>query len=287
MMNRQTIFQLTAVCLFSAYLWFFFSGIASVPFHPDEATQIYMSEDIFLIFDKPSHLYFNENQAADLRQPYRLIDAPLTRTAIGFFRMLTNQAGIQVDWNWSKSWAENQSAGALPTTDLLLIARLACCVLVPLGLVAFYFTCLRFTNHWISLICTLGLAFHPLVLLHTRRAMAEGLLFSLTLFLLWATLTKPSKFKTIVSILLIGLIFQVKQTSLPYLIAAGILLVFHRWKSSGWKQAVITLAGICLSLTLSTFILNPVMWEQPVQVAQEMISQRLTFSFEQTRQCPD
>ena len=41
------------------YLVFFFATIQQVPFHPDEATQIYMSHDVDLLFSNPSSLIYH------------------------------------------------------------------------------------------------------------------------------------------------------------------------------------------------------------------------------------
>jgi hypothetical protein len=37
--------------LFLLILWFYFTGIPSVPFHPDESTQIFMSSDVSISTD--------------------------------------------------------------------------------------------------------------------------------------------------------------------------------------------------------------------------------------------
>lgn len=283
-MNRQTIFRITAACLFFAYLLFFFSGIRSIPFHPDEATQIYTSEDVLLFFSHTSDLFFSDTTQTNLRQHYRLIDAPLTHTSIGLVRLLTNQNGLPADWNWSEDWETNRQNGSLPSTQLLLTARWACTWFVPFSLLAFFQVCRKFSNRWLSLLFTILLGMHPLVLLHTRRAMAEGWLFALSLILLWLILTDQKKYKTILAILVIGILFQVKQISMPFILAAGIILIFRLWKSSGWKTAIATGFWICLSLGLFFYLLNPVMWKQSAVIAQTMISQRFEFSSEQTEQ---
>ena len=105
--------------LTSFYLW----GVMTVPFHPDESTQLYMSGDLDQLLTDPFELAFNPNAVGDLKQHYRLIDAPLTRYILGFGRTIGGFAALHADWDWSKTWTENVQIGALPSEDLLYAGR--------------------------------------------------------------------------------------------------------------------------------------------------------------------
>lgn len=82
-MIKRNIFTFICTILALLYLGFFFGGLASVPFHPDEATQIFMSGDIREMFSKPASLFYSFENSDTPRQHYRLVDSPLTRTVIG------------------------------------------------------------------------------------------------------------------------------------------------------------------------------------------------------------
>ncbi len=159
------------------YMVFFFSTILLVPFHPDESTQIYMSKDVDILFTAPANLFYHAETTLSPEQRYRLIDAPLPRTIIGISRGIFHLPPLKSDWNWSLSWEENKTNGALPTNYLLLISRLGLAVFVPLGLVFFYLTLKGVVNWPISLLVSVVLGMNAIFLVHTRRAMAEGLSF--------------------------------------------------------------------------------------------------------------
>lgn len=120
--------------------WFFLSGLRAVPFHPDESTQLYMSADFEQLLTSTFELTFSPNAQGDLKQHYRLIDAPLTRYILGLGRTIGGFSALPADWDWSKTWDENVQAGALPSEELLYAGRMAITLLLPLGLVFLYLT---------------------------------------------------------------------------------------------------------------------------------------------------
>jgi len=87
------------ICLFLTlfYLW----GMDFVPFHPDESTQIFMSEDSFDFIKDPFSLSYSPDSDLSSKIIYRAIDMPLTRYLIGFARFITNSPGLQSDWDWA------------------------------------------------------------------------------------------------------------------------------------------------------------------------------------------
>jgi 4-amino-4-deoxy-L-arabinose transferase-like glycosyltransferase len=281
-MNRQTLISIGCGLALAAYAVFFLSGLASVPFHPDEATQIYTSADVNLLFENPSALLFADPPADLNRQHYRMIDAPLTRSAIGLLRIITGQPALVSDWNWSHTWDQNITNGALPSSSVLWIARLACALPVPLAICLFFLILKKYFHPLISLGFSLLLGFNPLVLLHTRRAMAEGWLFSLTIVLLWVIFTHPRGWKWWLSLAAIGLILQAKQTCAPILLASGAAMLWDAWQDGKWKGIICTGLGITTAVLIGFYLLNPVLWADPVGVFPKMITDRLAFSTAQT-----
>jgi 4-amino-4-deoxy-L-arabinose transferase-like glycosyltransferase len=117
------------------------------------------------------------------------------------------------------------------------------------------------------------LAANPLVLLHTRRAMAEsGLIFTITLFL-WALArrVKPAWLIAIPA----ALVFCAKQS-------AGVLavvgLVFLIWK--GWQEKhtlsrlILDSVGYGLVFVAVVALLNPFLWSNPIQAGLAAIQAR-------------
>jgi hypothetical protein len=224
-----TLFLMVLVLISAAYLL----GVSSVPFHPDESTQLFTSGDVGLFFQKPSSLFWDPAKESDVRQAYRELDAPLTHLVIAAGRWVTGQPALPVDWDWSKTWAENRQAGALPSAGLLLAGRLAVAVLFPFSILFFFLTVRRVTNDFTAWAAALLLASNALVLLHTRRAMAEGaLLFTLTLTL-WS-LVKAEQRPWLVAIPA-ALAFCAKQ-SLAAFLPLGLLALFWQPASPPEQQ---------------------------------------------------
>jgi len=233
------------------------------------------------MFTQPSSLSFDPGKLADLRQHYRLVDAPLARIAIGKGLTLTGQPPLPQDWNWGITWDQNITAGAYPSSNTLLLARLFTSLLFPLGLAVFFLTLRSFTGKWISLAGVALLALNSLILLHTRRAMAEPLFLTIFLLLLWR-LSKPfSLSNTIWISILLGLFLQAKQLALPTIAAVMVILLWKGWQKSGWRSLIHTLLIPSGCVLLFLFISNPVMWKDPIQVAPIMLEQRQLVSQDQ------
>ncbi len=209
----------------------------------------------------------------DIRQTYRELDAPLARDLIGIGRTIAGLPALPVDWDWSKSWDANQAAGALPGARLLLVARLSVAILFPFSLFFIFKSGQALGGSPLGWLAMLLLAANPLVLLHTRRAMAEsGLIFTITLFL-WA-LTRPVRPAWLIAIPA-ALVFCSKQS-------AGVLalvgLLFVLWQ--GWQQKH-TFSRQLLDATLFGLVfvalvglLNPFLWSNPIQAFQAAIHAR-------------
>jgi hypothetical protein len=256
-------------------------GISKVPFHPDESTQIYMSGDLELFFNDPTALFWNSDRPADIRQNYRLLDAPLTRDLIGAGRWISGHLpATPTDWNWSLSWDENQAAGALPNHRLLLVARLSVAFLFPFTLYFTYDTARRLAGSLAGWIALLLMAGNALVLLHTRRAMAESVLLFTIVFFSWG-LTSRERYQFWLAIPA-ALAFCAKQSA-GVLFIPGLLAVL--WPSSrssakwdGWKNAILYTALFCGVILL----LHPVFWSDPyhavlaaVDARQDLVSRQI------------
>ena len=249
----------------------YFKDILLVPFHPDEATQIFMSSDIDLIVSgHMADLFYNDFPEDIDKQRYRLLDAPYTRYAIGITRIIFRQPQLDKDWDWSKTWQQNQEA--LPGNSLLLISRLSVASLFPITLIIFYFLWKTLFNQKIAILGTVLFLSNSVILLHTRRAMSEsGLLFFLGLSLL-AIFKLPKKY-LFLSAIPVALGINCKLSLLP-LIFIAIIMILYQFRTANWKNMLLPCVYFCLIFISVTYILNPVMWKEPIKVGKIMVSQR-------------
>jgi hypothetical protein len=241
----------------------YFAGVSSVPFHPDEATQIFMSSDLDLLFTHPGELLWSANPIDELRQHYRELDAPLTRYLIGSGRAVENLGELPSDWDWTKSWSANQQQGALPSAALLLVARLAVAWLFPISLILVYLGCRQAGHAWAGLIACALLGFNPLVLLHTRRAMAESVLLFGCALLIWTL--SSARLRPWITGVVGAIALNAKQSALG-LIPAALIGVVWLPGVKGIRPAIMLVRAVealgCLALI--TFLLNPFVWQNPI-----------------------
>jgi len=255
-------------------------GCSLVPFHPDESTQIFMSQDFRLLLTQPRTLAWQPGE--DLIPParYRAIDAPLTRYLIGWARFLNRTPPLENDWNWSLSWVENDSRGALPSSRQLQTSRFAVTLLIPASMLLLYSTVKSILNGPTALLSALLLGLNPLTMLHARRAMAESSLLAGVCFFLWAVTRKR------IRPWLIGLglaaAVNAKQSAVA-LLPVGIIAVC--WPNNGGlntKSVIRRVAELAVVFTAITLILNPFFWSQPFQAARVSLKLRSSFTSAQT-----
>jgi hypothetical protein len=265
----ETIFPFILV-LFTIYsLW----GVQFIPFHPDEATQLFMSSDVDLWFTNPGSMAWDPGQDGDLRQQYRQLDAPFTRYWIGLGRSIAGLPGLPADWDWAKSWEANQASGALPSEALLRAARFAIALLLPLSMTLVFMIGKKLQSGWCGLAASVLFATNALVLLHQRRAMAEGPLVLGILFIVWVIIA--ARDRPVLMGLAMALAFSAKQSSAALAPVAILALVLARYGlPGGMKTIVKNLALFCLVFTLAVIILNPILWSDPVQAALDSVAAR-------------
>jgi 4-amino-4-deoxy-L-arabinose transferase-like glycosyltransferase len=256
----------------------YFTGIRIVPFHPDESTTIFMANDFKRYLSDPFSLMYQSTDISDpienLRQHYRLIDAPLTRYIIGFGLALQNQTPIYTDWNWSSTWEENQSMGALPTERILFVSRISVAGLFLLTLLLSYLIGKNLFGPLAGEILLILTGTHALYLLHTRRAMAEGALIFSIYLVLW--LLPHARSKPVWLGLAAGLAFCAKQSLIPLAAVAGIAVLLPDPADDQFQWKVSILKGLKFFITfLAIFMLfNPVYWSDPIGVIKIGLDER-------------
>lgn len=275
-MKTKHFIPIAIIALITAiYLW----GVASVPFHPDEATQIFMSGDFQKFITQPVDLFHSPTPVDSLRQNYRLLDAPLTRWLIGLARGLTAEPAILTDWNWSLTWQENQAAGALPARELLLISRYSVAWLFALTLYFCYRTGIFLQGSLMGWLLVALMSLNALVLLHTRRAMAESVLLFAVSWLLFAFAKKESNPLSLA--LPAALALNAKQTAAALVIVA-LIAVWVNAAGLSWQKRLRNVIISSTTILLITFLLNPVAWKDPISTARAALAARSDLAARQT-----
>ena len=262
--------DLFVILLIPLSLWYW-AGVPSVPFHPDESTFLFMSADWETLFTRPANLAWRPGPS-DPRQTLRLLDAPLGRYLVGAARWIAGDPALPVDWNWSDTWEKNRQAGALPDPGLLLAGRLGPAILFPFSLFLLYWTGVRLGGGFLGLSAALLLGSNALLLLHTRRAQAEGgMVFWVVLTL--ACLVYCRKRPWLIAIPA-ALAFCAKQSALP-LAAVGLtaIWIYHN------KPVSLRRFGAALGLYLALFAgialgMNPFLWSNPSEAGRAAVAAR-------------
>jgi hypothetical protein len=292
------------VILAGGALVLYLGGLRQVPFHPDESTQVHMSQDFatLVLEGAASALAWRPDEPMSAEMRYRLLDAPWPRYLIGLGWWLAGftRADLNLDWVWAESWQVNLAEGRIPRAEVLLAGRTPAAVLGALTVVLVFALGALARGLGVGLAAALLFGLHPLMLLHSRRAMAEGpLLFASTLAMLAAVLcarqldgqgrfnwrSLSSGALTVGA--LAGLAFSSKQSAIaliPALLAPAALAI---WRSSGPQgrqlEALVTLGlAAVLAASLVFLMLNPVAWAAPKEALGAMLVARVTLVQSQT-----
>lgn len=260
---------------------YYFASIMQVPFHPDESTQIYMSSDLEKFFTSPEELFWVKNGLEDRRMELRMLDAPLSRYFIGIARLISGQDPTTSDWDWSLTYVENQENGALPSKNLLFSSRLAVSFLFPFSLVLIWHLLKKNFGAlagWFGIFATAG---NALVLLHTRRAMAESLTFFFVICLIYFLFSKRPN--PLLLGLLAALVVSAKQSTIIWLIVIlALLLVGSQFRMDNFKQKLRNLSLCAVAFIVVVFLLNPFMWKHPIQSSKKALDLRQALVQQQT-----
>jgi len=254
-------------------------GVRGVPFHPDETSLLYQSADLELFFTNPISLAWEPSKIADKDQVYRTLNPPVPKIILGIGRRLAGYGPetVAVDWDWSESWDVNREWGALPDERLLVSARLANVVLLAFSLVLVYLSGLRVGGRTTGIAGALLLGVNALVLLHGRRAMAEGsLVFGVSLAILGLALARERPWLTGVGVATAVL----SKLSAATLFPVGLAIVAwpERMDGSSLRKAA-TRSLIYLGAFLGEIVfLEPLLWRHPLEALSAVWRSRLEFS---------
>lgn len=254
----------------------FFATLSDVPFHPDESTHIYMSEDIN---QNPLTLAWDGKLPLSAEGRIRAIDAPLAKYLIGVIRGIFSIPPLRADWNWELGWKENRAAGALPSDRQLLFSRSVMILLLPISLWLYYLALKKILPAIPALTAVLLLGLNPLLLLHGRRAMSESsLVFGITLFL-WA-ITREKRNPWLVG-LAIGIAVNAKHSALGLIPAALLADIYLPEGFPGLKKTALSILKTSLIALVLVLILNPFYWKQPLGALEAGMKARFSLANQQ------
>lgn len=291
---------LLALCVGLWCLFLYGATMDNLPFHPDESSWIYMSHDFDTAVSDYGSLRWRREDPVTKDVNYRLLNAPLPKYAIGIGRWLSGQwADSSADWSWLASWEENVSAGALPSPPLLRAARLTAVVIAALSFAIFFLVARDMAGLGAAGIATVLLGTHPIELLHMRRAMAES---TLQLFSLLAVLAivrlvavpvvasnvRRRLWASLVAGVAVGMAVSAKQNAAAFAalaLAAACAAALSPTLSRRRALAVaVSSAGLLTFASLVTFyLLNPVLYDQPIHAGRRMVSMRRMMTTGQAR----
>jgi hypothetical protein len=254
---------------------FYFWGIRFIPFHPDESTQLFMSSDTETWLENPSDLFWESNKQGTARQRYRELDAPLTKYILGIGRLTNGVDALPIDWDWGLTWEENLSSGAYPEEQLLIIGRRSITSLFPLTLIFMYLIGKKLDKPGLAILLVVILGTHAVVLLHGRRAMAEGTLLFGTSLAIW-TILNAKDYPWLAGIGL-AVAFNAKQSALALLPVALISAIWvDGYAKDRIKKILSNLFVFTVVFFLITLVMNPLYWNHPVKAFQSSLSARQT-----------
>ena len=228
---------------------------------------------------------------------FRLLDAPLAKYQIGLARWVSgHRKELLANWDWRRPWAYNQTIGAMPSPGLLHAARVSSVLAAVLSFAIFFWISAEIVGNLPAAAATLLLAIHPIELLHARRAMAES---ASQLFLLLAVstifrLSASSGVDRVRSVawsatagVALGLAVSAKQNAaaiapLGVLMAAGVAMLSAGLLSHRLASAALNVAALATASLLTFFVMNPVLYSQPVHAGRDMITMRRSLAMQQT-----
>lgn len=280
--TRVALISLVYLAALGLYI---LAGAPLVPFHGDEATQIYMSRDYaYQFLDRDlSRITYSDPPLSEQEQFLRLINGSVNKYLIG---AAWHAAGFSVDdlneqWDWGASWDYNQQTNHAPSDALLRAARWPSALLLALGLIPLFLLGKLLGGDPTAYLVTLYYALNPTLLLNGRRAMMEGGMIAFTLLALLAAIwllrrrTWPAALGFGAAA---GLALASKHTALfvvlPVGVGCALGLLIAGSRRGHLTRAVGLLLAAALTAALVFLGLNPVWWGDLIARAGEILAER-------------
>jgi 4-amino-4-deoxy-L-arabinose transferase-like glycosyltransferase len=267
--KRQLVTPLVLLAL-SAPL--FFGHLLAVPFHPDETSLLVQSHDLEAWLRHPLELAYEPAARQTQADTYRALNGPLPKYVLGIGRRLAgyDSSEPRADWDWSKRWQANVEAGAMPADGLLLGARLASTTLAWLALAFIYVASESIGGRPAAIGAAILYATSGLVLLHGRRAMAEGAVLAMTSAALLASL--HARRWAAAAGAASGFAAASKYSALPvFLINLAASSGLIQGETRDWLRRLL---AVTAAFVVAIAVLSPFLWKHPLAAVDRMISAR-------------
>ena len=263
-MNRGEAVAALAVALLLAPL--FMLSLDKVPFHPDEMSLLYQSRDLEALYTHPGRLVDFRQWQTEPEVAYRVLNAPLAKYILALGRRASGfgPEAVSVDWDWSQGWQANAAAGAIPPDPALLGARLASALAAWLAAPALWLAGRRLGGTWAGWLAAASYGLNALVLLHGRRAMAEGTLLLTVAFGLLVLLAAAKR--PLLAGAAGGLALAAKHSAAPLTVSSW-LAAFSASPARSNSQPGDRFRRLALAVASSLlvfYLLSPHLWANPL-----------------------
>jgi hypothetical protein len=264
MRHRQHWLRVTLWAAWGIYAVAMLASMPLVPFHPDESTHIYLSQDFDRLvwqLDPAGVTWVAAGTPAAVRR-YRLLEAPLSRYMIGLARGVSGQraAGLTSDWDWSATWEANVAAGAFPDEKLLRVARLPATLGTLLGALLVFAIGRRAGGLVAGCAAATLYALNGVLWLHGRRGMSEGLAVFALLLAVWVIVRLGQRPAAVGAAVAVAAAAKLTGVAL---LPAAVLAVLVARRGAGWAAVLKALVWLGLSSVVCAWILYPALWAAP------------------------
>jgi 4-amino-4-deoxy-L-arabinose transferase-like glycosyltransferase len=271
------LFDLLFLLVVSGYI---LAGTALVPFHGDEATQVYMSRDYAYQFMQRdlAQVRYGDPPASAQEQELRLLNGTVNKYSIG---LAWHLAGFSIEdineqWDWGADYDYNVRTGHAPSEALLRVSRIPSAVLLCAAAAALYGIGLLLGGRGAAVLAVLLFALSPNVLINGRRAMMEGSFLAFTLLavlaaLVWAEAQSWRRRMSFGALLGLsaGVALASKHTAVfvlaPLGLVCGVIALVPLLRGKG-RERFHTLASLLLAGVVAAgvfYALNPAWWGDP------------------------
>jgi len=267
-----------------------FGGMAIVPLHGDEATQIYMSRDYAYLFIEGDldRVRYQDPPLSSTEQHLRLLNGTVNKLLIG---VAWHAAGFTVDdlneqWDWGAGPEHNQANGHAPAPELLSVARLPSTLLLAASIPLIYMLGALFDRR-AGLLAAAYYTLNPALLLNGRRAMMEGSLafFSLLTVLVGVWLLRARGGRLWAASLLLGaaagLALASKHSAifvvLPVFAVASVIGLAQSAAPATRRVGIKRVGALMMAGLLALLVfyaLNPAWWGDPLVRARQVLDLR-------------
>ncbi len=182
---RQSVGGLLDAVFLAVLVAYVLIGTPLVPFHGDEATQIYMSRDYAYQFQQRDLdlVRYQDDPPIPQMQYLRLINGSLNKYLIGLAWHISGftAADVNEQWDWNGGWQYNLDNHHSPSPALLVTARWPSALLLAASVAILFLLAKQLGGRPVAYLACLYFVLNPGVLINGRRATMEGSLYCFAL----------------------------------------------------------------------------------------------------------